>query len=119
MVSKTKAKPAPQKAKAAPAKAPKPEKPREKKDHRFLRAFRLIADNPRITPDTIAKRASMSTKMAGGCILAWNAAVKILGDKEVLAVDAAELAAELIAAPTRAKVKADAPKASEETPKAA
>ena len=103
MVSKTKAKAAPQKAKAAPAKAPKPEKPREKKDHRFLRAFRLIADNPRITPDTIAKRASMSTKMAGGCILAWNAAIRILGDKEVLAVDAAELAAELIAAPTKAK----------------
>jgi hypothetical protein len=77
------------------------EKP--KKEHRFLRAFRVIADNPKSTPEAIAKKASLSVKMAGGCILAWNAAIQILGDKEVLAIDAAELAADLVQASPKAK----------------
>ena len=88
--------------KAAPKKAQPTEKP--KKDHRFLRAFRVIADNPKSTPEAIAKQASLSVKMAGGCILAWNAAIQILGDKEVLAVDAAELAADLAQAQQTPKV---------------
>ena len=90
------------KAKAAPKAQSTNEKP--KKDHRFLRAFRVIADNPKATPEAIAKKASLSIKMAGGCILAWNAAIQILGDKEVLAVDAAELAADLAQAQQTPKV---------------
>jgi hypothetical protein len=87
-------------AKKAPAaKAPPEQKAdKPKKEHRFMRAFRVIADNPKSTPEAIAKKASLSVKSAGGCILAWNAAIQILGDKEVLAVDAAELAAELVTA---------------------
>jgi hypothetical protein len=84
-------------AKAPAKKAPAAKAP-PKKEHRFMRAFRVIADNPKSTPEAIAKKASLSVKMARGCILAWNAAIQILGDKEALAVDAAELAAELVTA---------------------
>lgn len=46
------------KGKAAPAPTPA-------KDNRYLRAFKVLADDPAVTADTIAKRASMSTSMAG------------------------------------------------------
>src|SRR2546430_667239 len=81
--------------KAAPKKAmPTNEKP-QKKEHRFLRAFRVIAENPKSTAEAIAKKANLSVKMAGGCQMAWDAAILILGGKRCLAVDAAELATDL------------------------
>jgi hypothetical protein len=64
---------------AEPAeKKPQLKKGERKKDHRFLRAFRVIAADPKVTPEVIANKATMSVKMAGGCILAWNAAMQVL-----------------------------------------
>ena len=81
---------------------PTSEKP--KKPNRFDRAFAVIASDPKSTPEAIAKKASLSVKMAGGCLIAWSAAIQILGDKGVLAVDAAELAADLAQAQQTPKV---------------
>jgi hypothetical protein len=39
----------------------------------------------------IAKRASMSVSMAAACIVAWNAAVQVLGERNVLAGEASDL----------------------------
>lgn len=64
---------------AEPAeKKPQLKKGERKKDHRFLRAFRVIAADPKVTPEVIANKATMSVKMAGGCILAWDAAMQVL-----------------------------------------
>ncbi|MDE2426304.1 MAG: hypothetical protein KGO96_10410 [Elusimicrobia bacterium] len=49
-----------------------------KKDNRFVRAFRLIAREPDISPDAIARGANLSLKMAGGCRVAWAAAVQVM-----------------------------------------
>jgi hypothetical protein len=63
----------------------------ERKDNRYLRAFRLIGDDATITADTIAKRAGMSVSMAVACIVAWNAAVQVIEGRNALAVKTSDL----------------------------
>jgi hypothetical protein len=68
-------------AKAAPkakvAKQPKPAKVGG--PHRFLRAFRVLVEQRDISAKDLAKKANMGAKMAGGCIMAWNAAATVSG----------------------------------------
>ena len=65
-------KPAAKGKKEKPAKAPK-----ERKDNRYLRAFRVIAAKPDVTAELLAKQADMSVSMAGNCLVAWASAMQV------------------------------------------
>ena len=65
-------------------KAKKEKEPRPAKDNRYMRASRIIAANPSITADQLAKEATMSKSTAGHCLEAWKGVTAVLRETNQL-----------------------------------
>jgi hypothetical protein len=70
------------KAEPKAEKKAKAAEPKPRKDNRYLRAFRVIALDPKVTAEALAKKASMSTSMAAACLQAWQAANAVMAEQK-------------------------------------
>lgn len=69
----------------------KKKEPKQRKDVRYVRAFRAIFARPAITVAQLSKEADLPSKSSAAWLDVWNTAVKVLAEGGKLSVDQATL----------------------------